>query len=475
LQGRIHVGRGAGRPCWPPEGALAVPIFWVLASIPVPELRWPLVILAGLAAMLSPPAAALFLLTSAFYYSTMAVPSAFLYGLRVLWLVSFLTWWLVVLRESVSQRAWFWLLAGSVLLGVGALVASLRFGTLGTGLRTPQWEAAVSWMWMFAIVPGWGLLKLRGGELSGRDVSAIAVAWTVSIGYGVVQYVFGVTDQTVPADVWQQIERFDQYVKLGRTPFAALTPNGMAVASIFAVLLFFAYARRRTLRIVLTGLLGTVVGALSLTRSYLLLFIIIILFLRPLQRVPRGAAILLIGVAAIVTIVIWRTVDPSVIAQVFRLGNDVGGLRAELWDFTLTHMKGWSWFWGMGFGSEIWKSFFAPLSDQKELASPHSALLEVAGQFGLMGTLAYLGLGLNLAYAYWRLRSRPTMAVFPLTGLLILAREQLAASYVFSPNMLSCFFWFTFGMALATLSEASRKGRSLWHPVSRGQPLGPGP
>jgi hypothetical protein len=49
-------------------------------------------------------------------------------------------------------------------------------------------------------------------------------------------------------------------------------------------------------------------------------------------------------------------------------------------------------------------------------------------------------------------RSEPALAAIPLALLLVMARELVAASYVFSPSILGTFFWVAFGMVLAQSS-----------------------
>jgi hypothetical protein len=303
-------------------------------------------------------------------------------------------------------------------------------------------------LWMLAVIPGWALIRIRGGRMTALDVAVVVVSWLVAIGYGVAQAIGGIGPNTVPPDVLPFLEGFREYEEVGRRPFASLTANGMAVVSFLPVVLLVARFRRRTVGVMTALSLGVIVGLLTLTRSYLLLIALLILALGPVTGVGRRTWVIACMVMAIAAAVVLCQLDPEMLRYSLRLEGEVSGIRGQIWTYTIEEMNPWEWITGMGFGSGVWQSFLAPLSADKTLASPHTALLEVTGQLGVIGLAAYGAVSWTLLRAFVSLRDQPDLAAPALAGLLILLREQVAATYVFSPSMLAAVFWCVFGMAL---------------------------
>jgi hypothetical protein len=348
------------------------------------------------------------------------------------------------------------------LLAMGAFITTSRVGVPLGQPRSALFEAGVSMLWMLAVIPGWAFINMRGGRMNGSDVAIIVLAWIVAIGYGIAQAAGGIGPGTVPPDVLPQIEGFGQYEEMGRRPFASLTVNGMAVVSFLPVVLLIAWFRRSAVGVMVSLSLGFVVGVLSLTRSYLALIALLTLLLIPLSRVNRYTWIVVFAVAVVICATVITQLDPDLLRYTLRLEGDTSDIRAQIWSYTVEQMDPWHWIFGMGFGSGVWQDFLAPLSGDKDLASPHTAMLEVAGQLGLVGLAAYCAAGLTLLRVFLILRGRPEWAAPALAGLLILLREQVATSYVFSPSMLAAVFWLVFGMALGA--------RDLWRSAGNRSP-----
>lgn len=416
--------------------------------MPLTFLKWPVFVGFLAVAALSPAAAALTLATSCFFFSSMSVTSDLIYALRAFCIGSFLYWWFFILRAPIGREPIAWFAGISALLAFGAMSTTASVGVPFGEVRPAHFEAAVAALWAGGILVGWGWIQARGGYLHTSEVVTMAAVWVVSIGYGVAQTTFGITDATVPADVMPHIEGFRQYEELGRRPFASLTANGMAVASIVPLVFTLAYGRRSTVVTLLALGLGALVGVLSLTRSFLAILILLILLLGPLTGTTRRAWIIALALGFFVGVLVIAFLDPALLGLALRLEGDVSSLRWQIWSFTLERMDPWDWVTGMGSGSGVWQTFLAPMSTDKDLASPHTALLEITGQFGLAGLCAYLAVVIVLIRRLWNLRSTPAAAAPALAGLLILLREQVAASYIFSPSMLAAGFWLVFGMAL---------------------------
>jgi O-antigen ligase len=196
---------------------------------------------------------------------------------------------------------------------------------------------------------------------------------------------------------------------------------------------------------------------LTLTRSYLVILFGLILALPFLLRTSRGGWLFLLLAGGIGAALVVDRIDPEFLSLALRLEGDITSLRGDIWKFTVENLDVRAWLIGMGFGSAVWSDFFSPLSLDKELQSPHSALLEVIGQFGVAGLVAYLAIWWTLLHSFVRTRHDPWRAAIPLTALLILVRELVAMSYVFSPSVLSAYFWTIFGMALATSRHYDRR------------------
>jgi O-antigen ligase len=273
----------------------------------------------------------------------------------------------------------------------------------------------------------------------------------VAIGYGILQAVLGINESTVPPDIWPLLEGVGQYEDLGRHPFTFLTPNGMAAVSIFPVVLLFGFGRRSVVGTTVTILLALLIGVLTLTRSYLLILGLLLLLLRPLQRTSIAIWLSTVGALALGAVVALRAIDPKLLSLSLRLEGDVSSERADIWAYTISHLDASGWLLGMGFGSGVWERFFAPMTLYKDLQSPHSVVLEVTGQFGIVGLVVYLALGVTVLRAYAANRSNPVVSAVALATMLVMARELLAASYVFSPSILGAYFWTLFGMVLAQL------------------------
>lgn len=434
---------------------VCVPLLWAIAAVPVPLLKWPVFVGFLAVAALSPAAAALTLATSSLFFATMSMTADLVYALRAFCIGSFVYWWLFILRAPIGREPVAWVAGISALLALGAMSTTAGTGVPFGDVRPAHFEAAVAALWAGGILVGWGWIQARGGRLHATDVMAVAAAWVVSIGYGVAQTAYGITDATVPPDVIPHIEGLRQYEELGRRTFASLTANGMAVASILPLVLMLACCQRSTMVALLALGLGAVVGVLTLTRSFLALLMLLILLLGPLTGVARRTWMLAVASALAGGVLVMASLDPELLGLALRLEGDVSSLRGQIWSFTLENMDPWHWVTGMGSGSGTWQTFLAPISTSKDLASPHSALLEVTGQFGLAGLLAYVAVAFVLVRRFWYLRSTPAAAAPALAGLLILLREQVAASYVFSPSMLAAGFWLIFGMALGARADRS--------------------
>lgn len=431
-----------------------VPAFWLAAAIPVTGIGWLLAAAGAALPLIAPRLLPLMVLTSCFFYSTMAVGSTVLYSLRACWIGSFLFWLLVLRGTRIEKRVWAWVAVVATLLAWGTLVATVRVGHIAEAGRAPALEAGVAFVWVLGLLVGWAWLRPSRGRLQTGEVAAIAGAWLVAMAYGVAQFIFGVNESTVPADVWPQLEGFRQYEELGRHPFASLTANGMAATSILPVVLLLGVAYRSLTGTMLTLMLALLIAALTLTRSYIAVVLLLLLFLKPLQRTRAAVWLAVLLAVALGAVAALHALDPELLSLSLRLEGDVSSLRADIWAYTLREMSARDWLLGMGFGSGGWERFFAPMALLKELQSPHSSLLEVSGQFGLMGLAVYLVIVATVLRAYVSNRSEPPLASIPLALLLVLARELVAASYVFSPSILGTFFWMLFGMVLAQLPGA---------------------
>jgi len=429
-----------------------VPAFWLAAAVPVSGVGWLLAVAGAALPLTAPRVLPLMVLTSCFFYSTMAVGSSVLYALRAWWIGAFLIWLLVLRGERVERRVWLWVAAVGTLLAWGTLVATVRVGHVEEAARAPFLEAGVAFVWVLGLLVGWGWLRPARGRLQPGEVAAIAGAWLVALGYGIAQFVFGVNESTVPADVWPQLEGFRQYEDLGRHPFASLTSNGMAATSMLPVVMLLGVAHRSLPGTAITLLLALVVAALTLTRSYIAVLVLLLLFLVPLQRTRTAVWLVMVVAVALGAAVALRALDPELLSLSLRLEGDASSLRTDIWAYTLREMTAGDWLLGMGFGSGGWERFFAPMALLKELHSPHSSVLEVTGQFGLLGLAVYLAIAGTILRAYLMNRSEPALAAIPLALLLVMARELVAASYVFSPSILGTFFWVAFGMVLAQSS-----------------------
>jgi hypothetical protein len=342
-----------------------------------------------------------------------------------------------------------WIAGVAALLCAGTLVSTAALGLPATGGRPAHFEALVAMTWVGGTVAGFGLVRARGGQLADRDILVIAAVWLIAIGYGVAQAVAGINETTVPREVLFQVEGFRQYEDLGRRPFASLTANGMAATSLLPLTLLLLRWRGSMVAGLIVTSLGLLVGALTLTRSYLALVVLLALLLPFLPGAARRTSVVPLVLVVAGAIALGVAADPELLSLALRFEGGVAGLRGEIWTYTLQQMQPWDWLTGMGFGSEVWREFLAPLSTDKDLASPHTALLEVAGQLGVVGAAFYLAIGARMLKSAWQLRAAPLAAAPALVGLLVLGREQVAASYVFSPSMLAVPFWFTFGMVLA--------------------------
>jgi O-antigen ligase len=274
-----------------------------------------------------------------------------------------------------------------------------------------------------------------------------------------VQALLGVNEATVPPDIWPEIEGFRQYEDVGRHPFASLTANGMAAVSLFPIVLLLGLAQRSLVGTVVTLFLALLVGVLTLTRSYLAIVLLLVVLMVPLARTRVRVWLPMLALAVIGAVAGLRAVDPELLSLSLRLEGDVSSLRADIWTYTLQNLDVTDWLLGMGFGTDVWARFFAPMALVKELQSPHSALLEVTGQFGVVGLAVYLALVATVVRAYLHNRLEPATAGVALALLLIMARELLAASYIFSPSILATYFWILFGMALAQLPDARGPAR----------------
>ena len=428
---------------------LAIPLLWARAAVPYSFLSWPVFFAFVLVILASPVAAALVLATSGFFFATMNLGSSQIYLLRGLCIASFLIWWIFILRGPLSRRTIGWIAVVAALLFMGAIVTTASLGVPAGEVRPSHVEALVAVIWVMSIAVGWGLVRGRGGCLRDSDIFVIVAAWMVAIGYGVAQSVFGFGPANVPAEIMMQIEGFRQYEDLGRRPFASLTANGMAVVSLFPLVILLLRCRAGLAGVLAAAFLGGIVGLLTLTRSYLVLVALLVLLV-PLVRGSTSMAWVIPALMAAGGVLMAAFfADSGVLSLALRLEGDISSLRGQIWSFTLEHMDPWDWLTGMGFGSAVWRAFLAPLSVDKDLSSPHTALLEVAGQFGLIGAALYLVIGWSMLRTAWRLRLYPLFAAPAVAGMLVLTREQVAASYVFSPSMLAANFWFIFGMALA--------------------------
>jgi O-antigen ligase len=225
----------------------------------------------------------------------------------------------------------------------------------------------------------------------------------------------------------------------------------MAAVSILPVALLFAASRRSLLGTASVLALAVLVGVLTLTRSYLMLLALLVLLLVPLQRTRALVWVTVMVIASVAAVAVVQAIDPELLALSLRLEGDVTSLRADIWSYTLATLKPFDWVVGMGYGTGAWARFFAPMGLVKELQSPHNAVLEIVGQFGVAGLLVYGAIGATVVGAYFANRGEPAVAAVALAAALVMARELLAASYIFSPSILGTYFWMVFGMVLAQL------------------------
>jgi hypothetical protein len=431
-----------------------VPAIWTLGSIPSAAAGYAAIGIGVITGVLLPRLLPALLLSSCFFYSTMSIPADFMYSLRAYWLAAYLTWMLVLTRNALTVQISRWVLIVGLLLAWGVVVSAGSLGHSPTE-RTPALEAAIAFLWSLGLIVGWLWLRSQDGRLSKGDLIAITAAWLVGLGYGAAQAIFGISEQTVPPDIWPQLQGFAQYEDLGRRPFASLTSNGMAAVSLWPLAVLLVRSRNSLTATALVLLLGVAVGVLSLTRSYLVLFALLVAVLPWACRTRWW--IWLFAMITGISVGAWvlSQIDPELLGLALRLEGDVTSLRADLWHFTLSKLDAQTLLTGMGYGSGVWEKFLAPLSGLKLLASPHSALLEVTGTFGLAGLVAYIAIGLALLRVFFDQRRMATDAAgIALAGLLILLREQIATSYVFSPSILGVYFWVVFGMALGARDAA---------------------
>jgi len=442
-----------------PIARAIVPVFWLAAAVPFGGVGWLLAAAGAVLPLLAPRILPLMVLTSCFFYATMAMSSTLLYVLRAYWIAAFLAWLLVLRSARIERRVWIWVVTIACLLAWGSLITTVRLGQVSDTGRAVALEAAVAFVWVLGLGAGWAWLRPRRGRLERGEVAAICSSWLVAVGYGVVQALLGVNEATVPPDIWREIEGFRQYEDVGRHPFASLTANGMAAVSLFPVVLLLGLARHSLAGTAVTLLLALIVGLLTLTRSYLAIVLLLVVLMVPLARTRVRVWLPLLVLMVIGGVVGLRAVDPELLSLSLRLEGDVSSLRADIWTYTLQHLSGKDWLLGMGFGTDVWARFFAPMTLLKELQSPHSAPLEVIGQFGMIGLAVYLSIVFTVVRAYLYNRLEPVVAGVALAVLLVMARELLAASYIFSPSILATYFWILFGMALAQLPEKGEPAR----------------
>ena len=73
-----------------------VPVFWLAAAIPSGGVGWILAAVGALLPLAAPRILPLMVLTSCFFYATMALSSTVLYALRAYWIAAFLAWLLLL-------------------------------------------------------------------------------------------------------------------------------------------------------------------------------------------------------------------------------------------------------------------------------------------------------------------------------------------------------------------------------------------
>jgi hypothetical protein len=130
-------------------------------------------------------------------------------------------------------------------------------------------------------------------------------------------------------------------------------------------------------------------------------------------------------------------------------GGSIDSTRIDIWSYTLRHKSALDWILGHGFGSNGWFEFFSEWKSNKILLSPHSAVLEFSGALGLLGMFAYFIFSAFLIVSFLRLRGSIIGPGAVVALGFIMLREQVTASYILSPSVLSGMFWILVGVLFA--------------------------
>jgi len=447
-------------------GAVICVAMWAFAAISLPGLGPALFALGLLIPFLGARLLPLMLLCSFFFHSTMALPAEWLYVLRAYWVAMYLLHAMLTSKLSVQREVWVWFIAAAAVLVWGLMVGAFRVGDVTGVSRSPLIDGAATLFWLCCLLVGARFYADLTEEAIGHLFLAVIAVWIISLSYGVRQFLFGFSADTVPADIYAQVRGFVQYEVLGRRTFAFLSSNGITIISLLPICVLLSAYRHRTGLVVATLATAMGISALTLTRSFAALTILIVVGLRPVFRVslPLWLSILMIlcGVGAFAI----AQIGLDSLLQILRFADLTDNTRAEIWGYTLQHFRSGNAWLGMGYGTAAWEQFFTQLYGTKVLQSPHSAVLEFAGQFGFVGLVFYAGVVVTVAR--WFLSDRNSgRALFLSAALaLVLLREQVAATYVFSPNFFSGFFWLLFGMALAQHGASDTSGARRVYPVA---------
>jgi hypothetical protein len=429
--------------------AIACVAWWALAAVPSGPLGLGLAALGVAFPLIGWRLLPVMLLSSFFFHSTMALPADWLYLLRAYWLGVYFLGLLATAGMHAPRGVWLWFLGASVVLVWGLLLAAFRLGSVVVFSRSSLVDGLASFVWLSCIFVGARFYADFTADSMRRLLVTVVMVWLVSVSYGFRQLLFGFGPDTVPQDIYTTIQGVAQYEVLGRRTFTFLSANGIAIVSVLPICILLSVYRHRVGVVILTLLLAVAIWAMTLTRSFAVLLLLIVLGLWPLFRVSFRiwlSSLMLIGLAGATLV---AQVGFETLAQFFRFAQLGDSTRSQIWSYTWERLWGGEALLGIGYGTAAWEEFFAELYGTKVLQSPHSAVLEFVGQFGLAGLIFYVALVGTVVKWLLRDGKRGQSVLLSAVLALVLIREQVATTYVFSPNFFSAFFWFIFGMAFA--------------------------
>ncbi len=436
-------------------GLTGICLIWLLSSVGNTGAGFVAVAIALALPIARPSMIPPLLLTSFLFYSTMSIPADILYALRAYWVVTGATYFLLVRGCRFSNAFWFVFAFAIALVCYGLFVGSARSAAYLSAHRSAVLEAALALLWVATSLLGYAWLKQSDGVLRNRTLLVIFFVWVISVAYGVAQAIFGLNENTVPPDILPFIVGFQQYEELGRRPFAFLTSNGACVASLMVIPLLLDRKETGWPWAATVFAMGFTVAVLTLTRSYIFLLAAVFFGYGALfaRRAAAAVSFWMIGMAVIGVVLVKVDFEDVLLAGRFS-GASVGATRVEIWSHVLANKSALDWLLGHGFGSNGWFEFFSDWKSGKQLLSPHSAVLEIGGQLGAAGLLAYSLLIALLARIFFALRNSWVGPGAVVAIGLIMLREQVSASYIFSPSVLSGMFWMLMGILLAQYDAA---------------------